>query len=1773
MTTFQRMLQVLSAPRAVVASGLAATRQPIETRQRRTARTKARASKQLAAGVQAEQLEQRLAMAIEIFSHAFTVDPVTNPTWFVITSDKADDVYIQQTATSPQNLLIADNASFNDSQSLRAFHADNASWNGIGIYSQAYVTNGTRVSANAQPTDFSNGSQSLFALSQKIPDRNANVRGVIGAVRGVVEYAGNRWNFDNDGAGNTLTFEFDRESSDGRLSDPGLIRPLFADGQSRIVDTAGGAAGNVSAVLIVWSAPAVAPPGQSGPTIAAITYDLVAATATAPATTLTEGNLSNAAGSTCVVQLPVTPVNPGGIVPGTLSGLLTVDGVGIGFQMSSLFPQVNKPNSLAFATATLTPSLVGTVTINAGTENAIIVSITGEVDYNTGRVFLEFREGDDLINPGAVSLSADYAVYNQDASASSFTVAPGQTLDRQLFVDLLTPGSRIAVDSPIVQTLNATNGQISLRATNVDLNAVVQAGRNLDIGSTAPTSVNSLNRDVISTTAEGSAIVGTNTQVTAIGLAAGQGGQGYDDSVVSGFDVQIVGGGGTGATAKAFSRNGVITSIIVTHGGSGYTSLPRVIIPAPQATDSAGNPRLAEPARAYAEQVNFNAQVTAPEYDIRVADDPSTLAIRRGRMFVSSTGSLTTQGDNAAGSLYVQADTSDIYVEGKINATRQSYLLRSPDVAGPLAPFVFSTTSPRTGASTGLIQGGTVAVTLGNDVLTTEQSSIASNTVDLRTHVDSLRITAATRKGDPMSGPFPYDLTVNQINVNDTVKTIAFDAVAASGRGISLSAAGNIRFNAGLATWGDLSVTSGGDFNVTAPLSTARGQIAITANALTVGNSVRVLDSAFDTSRDDITLTATGGDLSLTGAIAAVNNVRLIQRNKAGQPGKISGPSRIVANGASVEAEGSATLRTDVVTLSGRSAGDFAIDELNDISITSLRAPGLVTLRAAGTDPGAENPFSPNPIALTATLYDVTNLDVSAPRGSVNVTSDTSKTLTLGNPAAIASGTATSMQAAGKVTIRSLAGPVVVADAPVGGGNAITTRFAFVADLLGIYNPGTSGLFASTLTGAKAALVSEEGVPLSVGDRILLRGQANSNENGVYVVTVSGSAGRNWVLTRAPDADTSNELLAGGFVRVLEGLYADAVYSIDYAPTAGDSPLAVSMVPNRAGAEAVRIATTSTLAGSYDAGMATISASGSLPFIDGVSLSVGDRVLIRMGTVDSPPGGTGVTPLPVSSANGVYEVVSVGGVAGTWSLARAKNLDTGSAIETGYVLTTEGSYRAAITGQAFAVTYDSLGIDPLTVTPLLDADYPGTDIGTEDINDVTTFVVSSTAGSNTAAGSLGKMISLRQGLDAASSSSSLNPTPKIELMFSSVLPGLNGSAAGSIRLTQELPAISKAFAINGANRLRLAGVAGAATAGITIDGSRITTSRTGQPAATAAEVNGFEFVTGSQSTEGVAGGSLSNVTVGGFAKGAAVKINGVGGIHVTKTVLGRSGTGDRLANKFGILASGSQAEGTVSGSTIVGSTHAGIRTEMGASGLTIVGTTVGAANQGNVAGIELTAGSTSVGLNPVVAPRVAVRTVREQTFFVLPAVISTRSLHLGQIVSGPGIAAGTTIAAIHGQVVTLSKAMTATAVTTGIRFAAPARNTVQFNLTGLKLLGGNNTVTNTNVGSNVYDGILIQGGTQTIGTARKRSNLSNAIFGNGQYGVRVAGVAPLTIATIQGNNFGIQGRNQGGNVKDNELVVDATPKYRPNARTRLDVHGNFHAKVVTAAAKRTITWR
>jgi len=88
------------------------------------------------------------------------------------------------------------------------------------------------------------------------------------------------------------------------------------------------------------------------------------------------------------------------------------------------------------------------------------------------------------------------------------------------------------------------------------------------------------------------------------------------------------------------------------------------------------------------------------------------------------------------------------------------------------------------------------------------------------------------------------------------------------------------------------------------------------------------------------------------------------------------------------------------------------------------------------------------------------------------------------------------------------------------------------------YNNGTSGVGA-TLTATANGALSVDGVAVATNDRILVKNQASGSQNGIYVVTATGSAGTPFILTRATDYDTSgtgtNEIDQGDFVLILAG--------------------------------------------------------------------------------------------------------------------------------------------------------------------------------------------------------------------------------------------------------------------------------------------------------------------------------------------------------------------------------------------------------------------------------------------------------------------------------------------------------------------------------------------------------------------------------------------------------------------------------------------------------------
>lgn len=90
----------------------------------------------------------------------------------------------------------------------------------------------------------------------------------------------------------------------------------------------------------------------------------------------------------------------------------------------------------------------------------------------------------------------------------------------------------------------------------------------------------------------------------------------------------------------------------------------------------------------------------------------------------------------------------------------------------------------------------------------------------------------------------------------------------------------------------------------------------------------------------------------------------------------------------------------------------------------------------------------------------------------------------------------------------------------------IAVRVATTAALAGapVYANGSSGVGATLTRGTNGVLPAQDGVTLEVGDRILVKNQASTLQNGIYEVTSLGSASTKWVLTRTTDADSSQEL-------------------------------------------------------------------------------------------------------------------------------------------------------------------------------------------------------------------------------------------------------------------------------------------------------------------------------------------------------------------------------------------------------------------------------------------------------------------------------------------------------------------------------------------------------------------------------------------------------------------------------------------------------------------------
>lgn len=101
---------------------------------------------------------------------------------------------------------------------------------------------------------------------------------------------------------------------------------------------------------------------------------------------------------------------------------------------------------------------------------------------------------------------------------------------------------------------------------------------------------------------------------------------------------------------------------------------------------------------------------------------------------------------------------------------------------------------------------------------------------------------------------------------------------------------------------------------------------------------------------------------------------------------------------------------------------------------------------------------------------------------------------------------------------------------------------ATTTNLSATYAAGSAGVdggtgVGATLTMSATGVLTIDGVALSADDRVLVKNQTTTTQNGIYTLTTAGAVGVAGILTRSTDADNhiAGQVVAGDFVFIDQG--------------------------------------------------------------------------------------------------------------------------------------------------------------------------------------------------------------------------------------------------------------------------------------------------------------------------------------------------------------------------------------------------------------------------------------------------------------------------------------------------------------------------------------------------------------------------------------------------------------------------------------------------------------
>lgn len=424
------------------------------------------------------------------------------------------------------------------------------------------------------------------------------------------------------------------------------------------------------------------------------------------------------------------------------------------------------------------------------------------------------------------------------------------------------------------------------------------------------------------------------------------------------------------------------------------------------------------------------------------------------------------------------------------------------------------------------------------------------------------------------------------------------------------------------ATTGTLALTSQLTSGTVTSVASADGSITVTNPSTTVDLAV-VKAPILTTSRTIGTITgdATSAGSAFNGSANNTNALTLATVNSnVGSFGSATAAPSFTVNGKGlITAAGTNTITPAVGSITGLGTG----------IATFLATPSSANLAAAITDE----------------------------TGSGALVFGTSPTLTT---AVLGSSTATTQSPSDNST--KVATTAYVDAAILGQNFKEAAKYATTAALATVvYSNGSSGVGA-TLTAVGVGALSLDGNTPSVNDRILVKNQVSTFQNGIYTVTVVGTGATVFVLTRSTDANSTGEFKTGDFIFVTSGT---ANANTTWAYTGIDSPVI--------GTDAITYAQSS--------GQGTVT-SGNGITVTGLSVAIDTSVTVDKTTVQTLTNKTLTSPTlttPVINGTSTGTGVATAGTANTLALRDANgNLTTPNYLQ-GYSTTVTAAGTTVLT--------------------------------------------------------------------------------------------------------------------------------------------------------------------------------------------------------------------------------------------------------------------------------------------------------------------------------------------------------------------------------------------------------------------------------------------------------------------------------------------------------------